>query len=105
MNPSAIPTSPTINLEGDNTVLQNIFGSQHFGDFLSILVFIIGIIMAIVAITAIVALAINITRFAQAGSNPHKRAEAQHNMLICGICLGIVGGFGTIYAIIMMFVL
>lgn len=87
-------------------LLQKIFPGNnggHFGELVNIAIYVIGMIMAITAITAIIALAINIVKWARSADNPGARQEAQRNMLICGIGLAVLGGFGTVYAIIMMF--
>lgn len=102
MNPDGL-----IDVGKDNPILQRIFpaGGGHFGELVSIGLYVIGLLMALVAITAVVVLAINIVRWSKAGDNPSARSEAQRNMLICGICLAIIGGFGTVYAIFVMLML
>lgn len=87
-----------------SSIIEKVFTGTHFGDFISIVMTIAGLLLSVAAISAIVALIINITKWARSADNPGARLEAQHNMLTCGICLAVLGGFGTVYSLLIMFV-
>lgn len=88
---------------GVNTVdyVSKVLGSTGFTEFLKDYNLIIDVILALLTIIAIVAVAINAARLSAAGDNPSKRSLAQRGMLISGICLALMGGIDTIFAIVL----
>lgn len=60
---------------------------------------------AFAIITVLIVMIINITKLAKAGDNPQERSEAMKGILISGICLGILGGIGFIYALLVALLL
>lgn len=87
-----------------DTIIQNILQGAGFSSAIDIVLFIINILGALAAITGIVLLAVNIVQWSGSADNPVRREMAKHNIMCCLICLAVLGGLGTIYALILSFV-
>ena len=82
-----------------NDILGRVFGSGHMSGLISILSTLLNFFLGFAAITAILAL---IIKWGRAGDNPDKREEAKRNIAICGVCLILLGGFSSLYALVLL---
>ena len=85
-----------------NDILGRVFGSGHMSGLISILSTLLNFFLGFAAITAILALIINVTKWGRAGDNPDGREEAKRNIAICGVCLILLGGFSSLYALVLL---
>lgn len=60
---------------------------------------------AVATIVVIIMLIFNVVRLANAGDNPSTKQLAYHGILVCAICLIILGGFDTVFAILLSIIL
>ena len=58
----------------------------------------------VLGIVTIVLLFINITKLSASADSDFKRREAINGIMVCLVCLAIVGGIDTVYAILASFV-
>lgn len=64
----------------------------------------ISLILGIVTIAIIILLFINITKLSASADSDYRRREAINGILVCLVCLGLMGGIDTVYAILVSFV-
>ena len=62
-------------------------------------------ILGIVTITVLIMLFINITRISAAMDNDMRRREAINGTLVCLVCLALIGGIDTVYAVLLSFIM
>lgn len=82
-----------------SVVTDGFLNSSHLANLLKVGSWALRLIYALVTLGALVALIINITKLACSSGNPAERSRALHNIWVSGICLAILGGLGTVYAI------
>lgn len=82
-----------------DTVTDGFLNSPHLTNLLKVGSWALRLVYALVTLAALAALIINITKLACSGGNPMERSRALHNIGISGICLAVLGGLGTVYAI------
>lgn len=82
-----------------SVVTNGFLNSPHLANLLKAGSWALRLIYALVTLSALVALIINITKLACSAGNPVERSRALHNIGISGVCLAVLGGLGTVYAI------
>ena len=84
-------------------ILANI--ADAFSDFQNQYQTILNIFYAFAIVTCVIVMVLNITKLSKAGDNPQERSEAMKGILISGVCIGILGSLGLVYAILAVLVL
>lgn len=80
-------------------ILKRLMESTDFANFLNTYNLTITLVLGIITIVVIVLLFINITKLSASADSDYKRREAINGIMVCLVCLGIVGGIDTVYAI------
>lgn len=89
--------------------MQTIETSEKFWDVLLLFIskyniYVSGFI-GLTLLINIIALIISFVRLSNCGANPRKRPEAISEILVCFVCFAILGGIGSIYTYILLFIL
>lgn len=92
-------TTRTVSPNAD--ILKRLMESNYFAEFLRSYNLSITLCLGIITILVIVLLFINITKLSASADSDFRRREAINGIMVCLICLGIVGGIDTVYAILM----
>lgn len=85
-------------------ILQRLMSSAGFTEFMRTYNLTISLILGIVTIVIITMLFINISKLSASVDNDFRRREAISGIFVCLVCLAIVGGIDTVYAILISFV-
>ena len=86
------------------SILERIFASEAFTSFIDTYNIALTVVLAIVTFIVLVLLFFNISKLGGAADNDYTRREAINGIMVCLVCLGIVGGIDTVYAILLSFV-
>jgi len=85
-------------------LVEVILSSDGFQSFIKSYNVALTAVLGICTILIIVLLFVNITKLSASADNDYRRREAINGILTCLICLAIVGGIDTVYAILLSFV-
>jgi len=85
-------------------ILKKLMESDAFTEFVRTYNLTITLVLGIITITIITILFINITKLSASTGSDFKRREAINGILVSLVCLAIVGGIDTVYAILVSFV-
>ena len=78
--------------------------SPTFTQFITNYNLILTVLLGIVTLTILILLFLNIAKLSASANNEMKRRMAISGILVCLVCLGIMGAIDTVYAIILSFV-
>lgn len=87
------------------SLLTSILQSEAFTNFMDNYNIAITVVLGIVTILVITLLFLNITKLSASTDNDYKRREAISGILTCLVCLAVIGGIDTVYAILLSFVM
>lgn len=85
-------------------LFEKLVKSPAFKEFVGTYNTALTLVLGVVTILVIVLLFINITKLSASADSDFKRREAINGIMVCLICLAIVGGIDTVYAILASFV-
>lgn len=85
-------------------VLKKLVDNDDFKEFMRSYNLTITLILGIVTILILVLLFINITKLSASADSDFKRREAINGIMVCLVCLGLIGSIDTVYAILVSFV-
>lgn len=85
-------------------IFKKLVESDAFKEFIGTYNTALTLVLGIVTILVIVLLFINITKLSASADSDFKRREAINGIMVCLVCLAIVGGIDTVYAILASFV-
>lgn len=85
-------------------LLKRLVDNEAFKNFMTTYNLTISLILGIVTIAIIILLFINITKLSASADSDYRRREAINGILVCLVCLGLMGGIDTVYAILVSFV-
>lgn len=90
-------------MAADEAILQRFFNSPHFAKASSLLTWAFELLYALVVIAAFTVLILNITKLARSKDRGLKdeRGKALGGILISGCCIAVLGGFGTVVALLL----
>lgn len=84
----------------DDTVFSRLINSTGFTNFVSQYNIVISAALTFVTITVITLFFMNVVRYSHASDNDQTRRMAMNGILVCLVCLAIIGGIDTFYAIV-----
>lgn len=93
-----------MNVAPDTSILTKMLSSPAFAEFISTYNLALTVLLGTVTLTILILLFLNIAKLSASANNEMKRRMAISGILVCLICLGIMGAIDTIYAIILSFV-
>lgn len=94
----------SMSVNPDSNILTKMLTSTAFSEFISNYNLILTVLLGIVTLTILILLFLNITKLSASANNEMKRRMAISGILVCLVCLGIMGAIDTFYAIILSFV-
>lgn len=78
--------------------------SPAFAEFISNYNVALTVLLGIATLSILVLLFLNITKLSASADNDMRRRMAINGILVCFVCLAVMGAIDTIYAIILSFV-
>lgn len=98
--PSALALSSHVKTD----IITKLLESEGFQSFLRTYNLTITLVLGIITVLIIVLLFINITKLSASADNDYRRREATSGIMVCLVCLAIIGSLDTVYAILVSFV-
>lgn len=89
----------------DRTILNRMLGSTGLVKFLETYNVATTFFLGFVTLTVMLLLFFNIAKLSHAADNDHRRQEATGGILTCLVCLAVMGGIDSIYAMLLAFVM
>jgi len=81
-------------------LLSRMIQSSGFADFISTYNTGVTAALSIFTLIAIGMFALNVVKFVKSANNPMQRSSASEGMIVCGICIVILGGIDIFYSIL-----
>ena len=78
--------------------------SPEFSKFIDNYNLVLTVVLGLVTLTILALLCLNIAKLSASANNEMKRRMAISGILVCLVCLGVMGAIDTIYAILLSFV-
>ena len=88
----------------DTSILERMLASSAFGDFIKNYNLALTVLLGIATLSILILLFLNITKLSSSATNEMKRRQATSGILVCLVCLAIMGAIDTIYAILLSFI-
>jgi len=92
------------NVAPNYITLEKMLTSPAFIEFINNYNLALTVLLGLATLTVIVLLFLNITKLSTSACNEMKRRMAINGILICGVCLSIMGSIDVVYACILSFV-
>ena len=88
----------------DTSILERMLASSAFGDFIKNYNLALTVLLGIATLSILILLFLNITKLSSSATNEMKRRQATSGILVCLVCLAVMGAIVTIYAILLSFI-
>lgn len=88
----------------DHSILLKMLSSTGFSEFITNYNLVLTVLLGLSTLSVLVLLFLNITKLSASANNEIKRRMAINGILVCLVCLGIMGAMDTVYAIVLSFV-
>ena len=93
-----------MNVTPNTSILEKMMSSPAFTEFMNNYNMALTILLGIATLTILVLLFLNITKLSASAGKDMRRRTATNGIMVCLVCLAIMGAIDTIYAIILSFV-
>ena len=88
----------------NTSILEKMLSSPAFAEFIGNYNVALTVLLGIATLSILVLLFLNITKLSASADNDMRRRMAINGILVCFVCLAVMGAIDTIYAIILSFV-